>query len=138
MSPSGDSCLADLFLGRPRSRRYPKFNIRRDIPASAELKDKIERLRGLMRGSIPDGDLGAIIEEAVTEKLERLESRRFGKTKAPRKSVEETDTSPSSRYIPAAVRREVSERDGNQCTFVDVRGRRCNERQALQFHHHDP
>ena len=24
--------LADLFLGRPRSRRYPKFNIRRDIP----------------------------------------------------------------------------------------------------------
>ena len=22
----------DLFLGRPRSRRYPKFNIRRDIP----------------------------------------------------------------------------------------------------------
>ena len=106
--------------------------------ASAELKDKIERLRGLMRGSIPDGDLGAIIEEAVTEKLERLESRRFGKTKAPRKSVEEIDTSPSSRYIPAAVRREVSERDGNQCTFVDVRGRRCNERQALQFHHHDP
>ncbi len=24
--------MADLFLGRPRSRRYPKFNIRRDIP----------------------------------------------------------------------------------------------------------
>jgi len=24
--------LADLFLGRPRSRRFPKFNIRRDIP----------------------------------------------------------------------------------------------------------
>ena len=27
--------LADLFLGRPRSRRYPKFNIRRDIPGQA-------------------------------------------------------------------------------------------------------
>ncbi len=25
--------MADLFLGRPRSRRYPKFNIRRDIPS---------------------------------------------------------------------------------------------------------
>ena len=24
--------MADLFLGRPRSRRYRKFNIRRDIP----------------------------------------------------------------------------------------------------------
>ncbi len=106
--------------------------------ASAELKDKIERLRGLMRGSVPDGDLAAIIEEAVTEKLERLESRRFGKTKAPRKSVEETDTSLSSRYIPAPVRRAVSERDGNQCTFVDARGRRCRERSQLQFHHRQP
>ena len=28
----------DLFLGRPRSRRYPKFNIRRDIPAENVLK----------------------------------------------------------------------------------------------------
>ncbi len=106
--------------------------------ASAELKDKIERLRGLMRGSVPDGDLGAIIEEAVTEKLERLESRRFGKSKAPRKSVEETDTSPSSRYIPAPVRRAVAERDGNQCTFVDARGRRCRERHGLEFHHRQP
>ena len=26
--------MADLFLGRPRSRRYPKFNIRRDIPTT--------------------------------------------------------------------------------------------------------
>ena len=26
--------MADLFLGRPRSRRYPKFNIRRDIPTA--------------------------------------------------------------------------------------------------------
>ena len=32
--------------------------------ASAELKDKIERLRGLMRSSVPDGDLAAIIDKA--------------------------------------------------------------------------
>ena len=102
--------------------------------ASAELKDKIERLRGLM----PEGDLAAIIEEAVTEKLERLESRRFGKTRAPRQALEEADTSPSSRYIPAPVRRAVSERDGNQCAFVDSRGRRCSERHKLQFHHRQP
>ncbi len=36
MSPSGDGLLADLFLGRPRSRRYPKFNIRRDIPLNED------------------------------------------------------------------------------------------------------
>ena len=102
--------------------------------ASAELKDKIERLRALM----PDSDLAVIIDEAVTEKLERLESRRFGKTRAPRKSLKQTDTSPSSRYIPAPVRRAVSERDGNQCAFVDARGKRCSERSQLQFHHKEP
>lgn len=44
--------------------------------ASAELHDKLERLQTLMRSSVPAGDLAAIIEAAVTEKLERLESRR--------------------------------------------------------------
>ena len=53
--------------------------------ASGSLRDKLERLTGLMRSSIPDGDLAALIEDAVTEKLERLESRRFAETKAPRK-----------------------------------------------------
>ncbi len=106
--------------------------------ASSELHDKLARLRVLMRSSVPDGDLAAIIEEAVTEKLERLESKRLAKTKSARKSLEETDTSPSSRYIPAAVKRAVRERDGNQCTFVDANGRRCRERHGLEFHHHQP
>ncbi len=56
--------------------------------ASAELKDKIERLRALM----PNSDLAVIIDEAVTEKLERLESRRYGKTRAPRPGSQRTPT----------------------------------------------
>ena len=106
--------------------------------ASAELRDKLERLRSLMRSSVPDGDLAAIIEEAVTEKLERLEAKRYGKTKAPRKSLAETDTSASSRYIPAAVKRAVYERDLGQCAFVDETGRRCKETERLEFHHRKP
>ncbi len=106
--------------------------------ASSELREKLDRLRDLMRSSVPDGDLAAIIEEAVTEKLERLEAKRFAKTKAPRKSVEETNSSPSSRYIPAAVKRAVCERDQRQCTFVAEDGRRCSEREGLEFHHRKP
>ncbi len=106
--------------------------------AGAELREKLQRLQALMRSSVPDGDLAAIIEEAVTEKLERLEARRFGKTKAPRKTLAKTDTVPSLRYIPAPVRRAVAERDGNQCAFVDAQARRCNERDALEFHHRQP
>ena len=51
--------------------------------AGPALCDKLERLRALMRSSVPDGDLAAIIETAVTEKLERLETRRFGRKTAP-------------------------------------------------------
>jgi hypothetical protein len=83
--------------------------------ASAELYDKLERLRALMRSEVPNGDLAAIIEQAVTEKLERLEARRYARTTTPRKDLSETDTSPASRHIPAAVRRAVGERDGNRC-----------------------
>jgi hypothetical protein len=106
-----------------------------EFTASAELRDKLERLKALMRSSVADGDLAAIIEEAVTEKLERLESKRYAKTKAPRKGVEEADTSPSSRYIPAPIRRAVYERDNGQCTYVGDNGRRCTERDRLEFHH---
>jgi len=48
-----------------------------EFTASAELRDKLERLKALMRSSVPDGDLAAIIDEAVTEKLERLETVRY-------------------------------------------------------------
>jgi hypothetical protein len=106
--------------------------------ASAELHHKLERLSALMRSEVPDGDLAAIIERAVSEKLERLEARRYAKTRAPRKGLEDTDTAPAARYIPAAVRRAVYERDGNRCRYVDEQGRRCSARDRLEFHHLHP
>jgi 5-methylcytosine-specific restriction endonuclease McrA len=113
-----------------------RFRIRFD--AGAELRAKLERLQALMRSSVPDGDLGKIIDLAVTEKLERLEAKRFAKTRAPRRHLAETDTTPKSRHIPAAVRRAVEKRDGSRCTFRDGRGRRCSKRGDLEFHHRKP
>jgi hypothetical protein len=106
--------------------------------ASAALHEKLQRLQALMRSQVPAGDLGAIIEAAVTEKLERLEARRFAATSRPRKHLSTTDTSPFSRRIPAAVRRAVHERDGGRCRYVDTSGRRCDERHRLEFHHLHP
>jgi hypothetical protein len=74
----------------------------------------------------------------VTEKLEKLESKRYGKAKNPRKSVEETDTSASSRNIPAPVKRAVYERDQGRCRFEDQNGRRCTETKRLEYHHVKP
>jgi hypothetical protein len=79
-----------------------------------------------------------MVEQAVTEKLERLEARRFGRTKAPRKTLAQADTRRGPRSIPAPVRRAVYERAGGRCAFVDARGRRCEERSRLEFHHRHP
>jgi hypothetical protein len=75
---------------------------------------------------------------ALREKLERLEARRFASASRPRRSLSDTDTSPGSRYIPAAVRRAVRRRDENRCRYLDASGRRCDERHRLEYHHLHP
>ncbi len=42
------------------------------------------------------------------------------------------------RYIPVRVRRQVFERDGGRCAFVDERGQRCRETHWLEVHHLQP
>ena len=54
-----------------------------------------------MRSEVPDGDLAAVIEAAVTLKLERLEARRFAATKTLRKE-------PSKPMSPQVVRAEAA------------------------------
>jgi hypothetical protein len=104
--------------------------------ASTAFRDKLRRLQALMRSSVPDGDLAAILEAAVSEKLQRLEARRFGTTKTPRKKLPEKGAPAlSSRYIPTAVRRAVFARDGGRCRYRTERGRRCTDRHNLEFHH---
>ena len=127
--------------------------------ASAELHDKLERLRALMRSSVPDGDLAAIIEQAVTEKLERLESRRFARTKAPRKVLAaharqeatlrrlnaggpglSAGQRQRTRHTPHPGRGEASRvRAGRRPMPLRGRqGRRCTARERLEFHHRRP
>ncbi|HYN02633.1 MAG TPA: HNH endonuclease signature motif containing protein [Vicinamibacteria bacterium] len=134
---------AAVLLASPRTRPavvepLAPARYKVQFTASAELRDKLERLRALMRPSVPDGDLAAIVEQAVTEKLQRLEARRFARTQAPRKTLSQSETSPTTRQIPAAVKRAVYERDGGRCRYEDAQGRRCTARQGLEFHHRRP
>lgn len=98
--------------------------------ASAALRAKLERLKALR----PGVELAELIEQAVTEKLDRLEARRFGLAKAPRNEVAAGEPS-SSRYIPASIRRAVYERDGGRCRYEDSAGHRCPATKDLQFDH---
>jgi hypothetical protein len=103
--------------------------------ASAELHDKIERARGLLRHQIADGDLAVVFDRAMTLLVAELERARFAATGAPRKAAHEADPTPSSRRIPDPIKRAVWTRDGEQCTFRDRKGRRCPARERLEFHH---
>src|SRR5207245_2223815 len=60
--------------------------------------------------------------------------RKFGKSaqSGPRRHAAR------GRYIPAAIRREVWERDGGQCTFVSNDGKRCEARARLEYDHANP
>lgn len=141
-APSGPAASAAASSVTPPAtaviQRLAPARYKIQFTASAALCRKIERLRALMRSSIPDGDIAAVIEEAVTEKLARLEARRFAKTEAPRRTLEDASTASRSRYIPAAVRRAVYHRDGGRCVYVGETGGRCTERARLEFHHRHP
>jgi len=109
--------------------------------ANAELRDKLERAQALLRHKNPDCDLAEVVDEAVTLLLGKLESRRFGTTDKPKKTLSETDTSARSRHIPAAVRRAVYERDEGRCAYFDeATGRRCSctDPGKLEYHHLTP
>jgi hypothetical protein len=122
--------------GDSRSRLEPLSadRYRVEFTASAALRAKIEQARELTSHALPSGDLALLFERALEELIERELKRRVGAGK-PRRGVKPR---PGSRHVPIAVARQVRERDGNQCTFVDSTGRRCPERRFLTLEHRHP
>ena len=104
------------------------------LTISRETHEKLRRVQALARHTIPSGDPAEIFDRALTLLLRELERRRCAETSSPRSS---RTASEGSRYIPAAVKREVWRRDEGQCAFVGTAGR-CRERGFLEFHHVQP
>lgn len=86
----------------------------------------VERAKALLSHAGRRLDLAEVHSRAMHTFVDGLEKRRFG---APRQR---------GRNVPAAVRREVFERDGARCTFVDDTGQRCRETHLLEIHHLKP
>ena len=129
-------------VGSPRQVVEPlaPSRYKAQFTASAELKDKLERLQALLCSEVPDGDLGAIIDRAVSEKLDRLEARRFAKSRQlssneDGRAIQARALAPHSGGDPA---RGARQRDGGRCRYVDEAGRRCPERHRLEYHHLHP
>ena len=101
---------------------------------SAEGYADLKRAKELLGHSIPDGDTVKVIERALRTLVEDLEKGRRAKTSRPRASARPSKPG----HIPAATRREVFARDGEQCTYVDSEGRRCECRTRLELDHIQP
>lgn len=121
-------------VAAPLSRRIEPLSEERfrvELTASRELRDKLERARDLMRHRNASGELAVVVERALDMLLEKLEAERLGKTKR----VGRTARGAKRGTIARAVRREVFERDGEQCTFRSEDGSRCPARALLELDH---
>lgn len=103
--------------------------------ANAETYQKLRMAQNLVRHRIPNGDLAAIFDLALTALLQNLAEKKLAATNRPRATREQTQ---GSRHIPASVKRAVWIRDGGRCTFVAQNSRRCNEEGFVEFHHVTP
>jgi 5-methylcytosine-specific restriction endonuclease McrA len=94
----------------------------------------LKRAKELLGHCIPDGDTVKVIERALRTLVEDLERDRRAKTPRPRASVRPSKPG----HIAAATRREVFARDGERCTYVDAKGRRCECRTRIELDHIQP
>lgn len=102
------------------------------VTLSDEGHANLERSRALLRHAIPSGDPALVIERALAVLRETLERTRQGDVRRPR--ARPRPSSPTSRHVPAEVRRSVWRRDGGQCAFVGTDGR-CGTTAFLEVHH---
>ena len=120
---------------RPVVRPLAEDSWKVQFTASNLFRNKLRIAQDLLRHRVPGGDLALIFERALDLLIERVKKERFASGCRPRTQVA---TKPAeSRHVPAAIRREVYERDGGRCTFVDDSGRRCPETGFLKLDHVD-
>ena len=129
-------CLAPPVAPRPELRPLAEDRYVLKLTLSAPVRDKLLEAQALLRHRLPGGDLDAVLGRALDALLRDLRKGKFGETTVPRAPA--APPRAGSRHIPNPVKRQVAERDGHQCSFVDDEGHRCQERAQLEFHHVTP
>ncbi len=98
--------------------------------AGSELKAKLERALNLTSHQNPKRALATLIEKSLDLLLADIEKKKLGKTNKPRPS-KGTKNGNFSRE----ARREIYERDGEQCAYVSPSGQRCQAQAFLEMDH---
>ncbi|MGC4095023.1 MAG: HNH endonuclease signature motif containing protein [Polyangiaceae bacterium] len=121
---------------RARARLEPlsESRYRVEFTASSDLHEKMVRAEELLSHSVERGDLAQLFERALDCLIEQEARRRLGAGRPHARRALKA----GSRHVPVEVARQVWERDGNQCTFIDADGRRCSARHLLTLEHRVP
>src|ERR1700686_4589377 len=87
---------------------------RLNVTVTADFIDELEQVRVALSHQCPDGNFEQVVREAFKLVLER-DRKRKALTDRPRPQSEPGE---NDRYIPAAVKRTVWERDQGRCTWL--------------------
>src|SRR5262249_60942396 len=96
-------------------------------------REELEAVRTLLGHAVPSGKREEVLLHVLRAQRTVLERRRHG---SPRNQSTTPPSSPANAgHIPAAVRREVYEREGGSCAYVGEGGRRCGSTLRLEYQH---
>jgi 5-methylcytosine-specific restriction endonuclease McrA len=105
---------------------------RLNVTVSADFIAELEQVRAALSHKCPDGDFEQVVREAFKLVLER-DRKRKALTDRPRAQSETPGE--NDRYVPAAVKRAVWERDQGRCTWPMGDGEVCGSTHRLEFDH---
>jgi 5-methylcytosine-specific restriction endonuclease McrA len=113
-----------------------------EITVDQQTHDKLRTLQDLLGHRIADADPAIIVSRAIDSFLDDTLKKKAALTDrtrpGDRRKGSEGHSDRRTRAIPAAIRREVWQRDGGRCTFVDDQGRRCRATRSVEYHHEKP
>ncbi len=120
---------------RSRNRVEPLSAERYRVQFTADqaLREKLELVAELMAHGNPSRDLAHVVSHALDVLIDKLKKERFAATSRPRRAK-----AAKPGRVTNATKREVAERDGLRCSFVNEHGKRCEARGELEFDHRDP
>lgn len=103
------------------------------VTIGQETRDKLDEVQALLSHQVPDRDLGKVLDRALDALLVVTKKKKAAITDKPRANRKKGEE--QTRAIPAAVRRQVFERDEGRSAFTDRSGRRCDATWQAEFHH---
>jgi hypothetical protein len=105
---------------------------RLNVTVTAEFIDELEQVRVALSHQCPDGNFEQVVREAFKLVLERDRKR---KALTDRQRAQPETPGENDRYVPAAVKRAVWERDKGRCTWPMGDGEVCGATHRLEFDH---